>query len=92
MNVRVAIAMLLLVFGIFGAVIGNSYVYQPHGGAFPGNPLAFGIFSVFLAVIGIVLLVSWMFSELTPKHPYAARSTVEAPAENYAMSDAGTEH
>lgn len=65
MNVRISLALLFLVFGIIGMVVGNSYVFLPQGGSFPGNPLFFGIFSVVLGVLGVVFLISWIFSELT---------------------------
>ncbi len=82
MNLRKTLAMLFLISGILGLTVASAFVYAPGGGGFPGSPLAFGIFCVVLAVIGIVFLVSWMFSELVGPSVQRMAAPATAPAES----------
>ena len=79
MKTRMIAGLVLLAFGMIGAVVGNSLAYTPHGGTDYGNPLAIGVVSAFVAIAGLVVLVAWMFSELTSSGRMATRESMPAP-------------
>lgn len=94
MKVRGVVGLFMIAFGIIGAVLANSVVYLARGGAAYGNPLMLGILSVGVAIVGIVLLIAWMFSELTGPSTLATPARAAEPvvtAESRDMVEAGTE-
>jgi len=86
MNLRKTLAMFFLISGILGLTAASALVYTPGGGVFPG-PLAFGIFSVVLAVVGVVFLISWMFSELAGPSVQRMAAPAQAPVESAAVGE-----